>query len=101
MMPRPATNSPVLPTTAIRSHFPALERRHNGQPVAYFDGPGGTQVPRQVVEAMNDYLYHHNANTHWAFPTSQETDEAIANARQAPRRLPERLAPRRSPSGPT
>src|SRR4051812_42969273 len=74
--------SPVASTAQIRSHFPALGRRHNGQPVAYFDGPGGTQVPRRVVEAMADYLYHHNANAHWAFPTSQETDEAIAGARQ-------------------
>jgi cysteine desulfurase family protein (TIGR01976 family) len=67
----------------IRSHFPALERTHNGFPVAYFDGPGGTQVPRAVVEAMNDYLYHHNANTHWAYPTSAETDRLIADARQS------------------
>jgi len=67
----------------VRSHFPALERRHNGFPVAYFDGPGGTHVPREVVEALADYLYHHNANTHWAFPTSAETDAAIAKARQA------------------
>ena len=67
----------------IRSHFPALERRHNGFPVAYFDGPGGTQVPREVVEAVADYLYHHNANTHWAYPTSAETDAAIAQAREA------------------
>jgi len=65
----------------IRSSFPALGRRVNGRPVAYFDGPGGTQVPRAVVEAMTDYLFHHNANAHWAFPTSQETDEAIARAR--------------------
>jgi cysteine desulfurase family protein (TIGR01976 family) len=49
--------------------------------VAYFDGPGGTQVPRPVVEAMTDYLLNHNANTHWAFPTSAETDAAIAEAR--------------------
>jgi cysteine desulfurase family protein (TIGR01976 family) len=74
--------SPSASPAQIRSHFPALERRHNGQPVAYLDGPGGTQVPRQVVEAMNDYLYRHNANTHWAFPTSRETDEAISDARQ-------------------
>ncbi|PYL20347.1 MAG: cysteine desulfurase-like protein, partial [Verrucomicrobia bacterium] len=47
----------------IRRCFPALARTHNGYPVAYFDGPGGTQVPRIAVEAMNDYLYHHNANT--------------------------------------
>jgi cysteine desulfurase family protein (TIGR01976 family) len=67
----------------IRSRFPALERRHNGLPVAYFDGPGGTQVPREVVAAMSDYLFHHNANTHWVYPTSVETDAVIAAARQA------------------
>ena len=65
----------------IRRCFPALARTHNGYPVAYFDGPGGTQVPRTVVEAMNDYLYHHNANTHWAYPTSEETDAIIDSAR--------------------
>jgi cysteine desulfurase family protein (TIGR01976 family) len=68
---------------AVRAAFPALARRHAGHPVAYFDGPGGTQVPRPVVEAMADYLFHHNANTHWAFPTSAETDVAIAGARAA------------------
>src|SRR5271157_4219390 len=67
----------------IRAHFPALERRHNGWPAAYFDGPGGTRVPREVVEAVADYLYHHNANTHWAYPTSAETDQAIGQAREA------------------
>jgi cysteine desulfurase family protein (TIGR01976 family) len=72
----------ITSTTDIRASFPALARMHNNQPVAYFDGPGGTQVPRQVVEAMNDYLYHHNANTHWAYPTSEETDAALAQARQ-------------------
>ena len=65
----------------IRRHFPALARTHNGYPVAYFDGPGGTQVPRTVVEAMYDYLYYHNANTHWAYPTSEETDAIIDSAR--------------------
>jgi cysteine desulfurase family protein (TIGR01976 family) len=72
----------VASVTEIRSHFPALERVHNGYPVAYFDGPGGTQVPRYVVEKMSDYLYHHNANTHWAYPTSAETDAAIEHARE-------------------
>ncbi|HEV7860321.1 MAG TPA: cysteine desulfurase-like protein [Pyrinomonadaceae bacterium] len=70
------------PTSEIRAHFPALERLHNGFPVAYFDGPGGTQVPRPVVEAMTNYLYHHNANTHWDYPTSAETDALIERARQ-------------------
>jgi len=65
----------------VRSHFPALERVHNGHPVAYFDGPGGTQVPRVVVDAMSDYLFHHNANTHWGYPTSDETDAMIDEAR--------------------
>src|SRR5688572_2973585 len=72
----------VLPVAEIRKQFPALERVHNGFPVAYFDGPGGTQVPRHVVEQMSDYLYHHNANTHWAYPTSAETDAAIEQARE-------------------
>jgi cysteine desulfurase family protein (TIGR01976 family) len=67
----------------IRAQFPALERLHNNLPVAYFDGPGGTQVPRAVVEVMAEYLYHHNANTHWAYPTSEETDLAIETAREA------------------
>ncbi|HVE77475.1 MAG TPA: cysteine desulfurase-like protein [Gemmatimonadaceae bacterium] len=67
----------------IRGRFPALQRRHNGLPVAYFDGPGGTQVPREVVDAMGDYLLNHNANTHWVYPTSVETDAAILAAREA------------------
>ena len=74
-------SSSIASTTDIRACFPALERVHNNFPVAYFDGPGGTQVPRQVVEAMADYLFHHNANTHWAYPTSEETDAALEQAR--------------------
>jgi len=73
----------VLDVAQIRAHFPALERMHAGQPVAYFDGPGGTQVPRLVVDLMADYLFNHNANTHWLYPSSAETDEAILDARQA------------------
>ena len=67
----------------VRRQFPALARTHGGQAVAYFDGPGGTQVPSSVVEAITDYLYHHNANTHWVYPTSIETDAALLAARQA------------------
>jgi cysteine desulfurase family protein (TIGR01976 family) len=65
-----------LDIEAVRRRFSALD-----SPLAFFDGPGGTQVPREVVAAMTDYLYHHNANTHWVYPTSIETDEAIASAR--------------------
>ena len=73
----------AAPVEQIRSHFPALRRTHGGHPVAYLDGPGGTQVPQRVVDAMSDYLLHHNANTHWRYPTSAETDEMITGARAA------------------
>ncbi len=66
----------------IRAEFPALARRHADFPVAYFDGPGGTQVPEAVVEAITEYLFHHNANTHWAYPTSVETDALLLEARR-------------------
>ena len=73
----------VVSIETIRRQFPALERMHRGFPVAYFDGPGGTQVPRSVAGAMTDYIFHHNANTHWAYPTSEETDAIIEAARGA------------------
>jgi cysteine desulfurase family protein (TIGR01976 family) len=73
--------SSVSSVEEIRARFPALARRHRGQSVAYFDAPGGTQVPREVVEAMSGYLLEHNANSHWAYPTSEETDAIIAASR--------------------
>ena len=82
-MTTPIQSSTTISSTAdIRDAFPALRRVHNNFPVAYFDGPGGTQVPTPVVESMADYLYNHNANTHWAYPTSAETDAAIEQARE-------------------
>ncbi len=66
---------------SVRAQFPALRRVHGGHPVAYFDGPGGTQVPTVVVDAIGDYLLHHNANTHWSYPSSQETDALLLDAR--------------------
>ena len=71
----------ILSTEEIRAQFPALRREHNGYPVAYFDAPGGTQTPRVVVDAVADYLLNHNANTHWEYPTSHETDTIIESAR--------------------
>ena len=73
----------VAPVEAIRSRFPALARVYEGRPVAYFDGPGGTQVPTAVVDAIGEYLVHHNANTHWHFPTSLETDQLLEASREA------------------
>jgi cysteine desulfurase family protein (TIGR01976 family) len=79
---RPSYDALTATPDQIRADFPALARRHHGHLVAYFDAPGGTQVPRPVVEAMEDYLYHHNANTHWPYPTSAETDALIGKSRE-------------------
>src|ERR1051325_1267395 len=73
--------APIASTEEIRAQFPALRREHNGFPVAYFDAPGGTQTPQSVVDAVSDYLLNHNANTHWEYPTSHETDAIIESAR--------------------
>jgi cysteine desulfurase family protein (TIGR01976 family) len=67
----------------IREQFPALQQELNGQPIVFFDGPGGTQVPRTAIAAMGDYLLHSNANAHGAFLTSAQTDGLIASARLA------------------
>jgi len=80
---RDATTLGTPTVEQIRRRFPAMDRVHGGRSVAYFDGPGGTQVPREVVTAMAEYLFHHNANTHWNYPTSAETDSAIEQARIA------------------
>ncbi len=77
------TRADVASVSAIRARFPALARLEGGLPVAYFDGPGGTQVPQEVANAVSRYLLQHNANTHWAYPTSFETDAALQAAREA------------------
>lgn len=81
----PGATRDLLPpeVEAIRSRFPALRREVDGQPVAYFDGPGGTQVPDTVADAVRDYLLHHNGNAGWNYPTSRETDAIVAAARTA------------------
>jgi cysteine desulfurase family protein (TIGR01976 family) len=73
----------VADADAIRDMFPSMRRTHRGHPVAYLDGPGGTQVPQVVVDRMSDYLLAHNANTHWRYPTSEETDTLILEARRS------------------
>lgn len=68
---------------AIRPLFPALSEEVAGRPAAYLDGPGGTQVPQQVIDAIGAYLAHSNANTHGGFLTSRRTDVTIAAAHAA------------------
>jgi cysteine desulfurase family protein (TIGR01976 family) len=67
----------------VRAQFPALAQVINGHPVMFLDGPGGTQVPRTVIDAIADYLITSNANLHGAFATSSRTDALIAEARRA------------------
>jgi cysteine desulfurase family protein (TIGR01976 family) len=67
----------------VRAQFPSLSQTVNGQPATFLDGPGGTQVPQRVVDAISDYLTHNNANTCGAYATSRHTDTMIAGARSA------------------
>ncbi len=70
--------------SALRSQFPALQLRDDaGRPAIFFDGPGGTQVPQRVIDAVSAYYARANANTHGPFATSQKTDEIIHHAREA------------------
>ena len=67
----------------VRAQFPALAQEVDGRPAVFFDGPGGTQVPQRVIDAVADYLARSNSNTHGAFATSARTDETIAAAHGA------------------
>jgi cysteine desulfurase family protein (TIGR01976 family) len=72
----------VLDLPAIRRRFPALSLLHDGRPMAFFDGPGGTQVPDSVIEAVARYYRESNANSGGAFATSERSD-AIAHGAHA------------------
>jgi len=65
-----------------RRDFPALRREHEGQAIAYLDGPAGTQVPEAVIEAISGYYRICNSNTHGAFVASRESDELMHAARE-------------------
>jgi cysteine desulfurase family protein (TIGR01976 family) len=72
-----------LDVAAVRDHFPSLLRTIGGRSVAYLDGPGGTQVPREAIDAMRDYLTTSNANSHGAFTASRETDLVLTDVHAA------------------
>src|SRR5215475_5998156 len=67
----------------VREQFPSLQLQVNGHPAAFLDGPAGTQVPRQVMDAVQKYFLEANANTYGAFLTSRRTNELISAARAA------------------
>jgi len=71
----------AYPIDAIRDAFPALRARDGRRPPAFFDGPGGTQVPEAVITAVAEYLASRNANTHGVFATSMATDRTLNHAR--------------------
>ncbi len=79
------TLSPVaalpVPHGELRALFPSLSQQVHGHAAVFLDGPGGTQVPLSVMQAMSGYLSRDNANTGGSFVTSQRTDLAVANAR--------------------
>jgi cysteine desulfurase family protein (TIGR01976 family) len=82
-MPTAPTEIAALDLTWVRSQFPSLSQTVNGQPAVFFDGPGGTQVPQRVIDAISHYLKNSNANTCGAYATSRRTDAVIAEARSA------------------
>lgn len=66
-----------LDVAALRDHFPSLGRSLDGRQIAYLDGPGGTQVPRECIAAITAYLERSNANHGGAFTASLETDALL------------------------
>jgi cysteine desulfurase family protein (TIGR01976 family) len=76
-------NQTTFDVEALRAEFPALRREQDGRPVAFLDGPGGTQVPQRVVDAVAAYLTDTNANSGGAFLTSEATDAMVDEAHQA------------------
>jgi len=77
------TEAKPLDLAWVRAQFPSLQLQVNSQPAAFLDGPAGTQVPRQVISAVQDYFLHSNANTCGAFETSRRNDQMIDSARAA------------------
>ena len=77
------TGSQPLDSAWVRAQFPSLQLQVNGHQAAFLDGPAGTQVPKQVMDAIHNYLLNANANTCGAFETSRRTDAVIAAARTA------------------
>ena len=72
----------AIDLSPLRNHFPALQQLDDkGRPYVYFDGPGGTQVPRVVIDAMSDYFINANANCGGPFITSHRNDDMIDQAR--------------------
>jgi cysteine desulfurase family protein (TIGR01976 family) len=77
------TGSQPLDSAWVRAQFPSLQLQVNGHQAAFLDGPAGTQVPKQVMDAIQNYFLNANANTCGAFESSRRNDAMIAAARAA------------------
>lgn len=75
--------SAALDITWVREQFPSLQLQVNGRPAAFLDGPGGTQVPQRVIDAVTNYFLHSNANVGGAYLTSERNDAMLAEAHRA------------------
>jgi cysteine desulfurase family protein (TIGR01976 family) len=73
----------VFDVEALRAEFPALRRELDGRPAVFLDGPGGTQVPQRVIDAITTYLVDTNANAGGAFTTSEASDAIVDEAHAA------------------
>src|SRR5882724_12258614 len=77
------TKATKLDLAGIRAQFPSLSQTVNGCPAIFLDGPGGTQVPQRVVDAISRYLSRDNANSGGNYETSRRTDRMLQEARHA------------------
>ena len=78
-----STQTPLLDPIPLRAQFPALQLEVNGQTAVFLDGPGGTQSPQSVIDAMSGYLRFGSSNHGGPFLTSRHADQIHSSAREA------------------
>src|SRR6266550_1700688 len=77
------TGNKAFDSAWVRQQFPSLKLQVHGRPAEFLDGPAGTQVPKQVMDAVQNYFLTANANTYGAFASSRRNDAMVASARGA------------------
>ncbi|MCY2963975.1 MAG: aminotransferase class V-fold PLP-dependent enzyme, partial [Planctomycetota bacterium] len=74
---------PAIDLSWVRDQFPGLHHQQNGNSVAFFDGPAGSQVPRSVADAVSRYLLETNSQHGGVFEVSRESDAILDRGHQA------------------
>lgn len=82
-MPALQSETTKLDVVGIRGQFPSLAQTCNGHAAIFLDGPGGTQVPQRVIDAISQYLSRDNANSGGNYETARRTDQMLLDARHA------------------